>query len=156
MTRVVEAMLVDVRSAHNVGAMFRTADCAGITKLYLAGYTPSPNDEFDRARADVQKTALGATESVAWEMCTDALAKLRELKTEGAQIIALEATTNSVDYRQVLLGEHVVFVVGNEVEGLSEEILKIADAVVSIPLRGSKESLNVAAAFAVGAYAFTE
>jgi len=155
MMRDVSAMLVDVRSAHNVGAMFRTADCAGMKKLFLAGYTPSPHDEFGRLRADVEKTALGATEGVAWEACADAATKLRALKSEGMQIIALEATTQSIDYRRVSLGDRVVFVVGNEVGGLSEEILAVADAVVSIPLRGAKESLNVSAAFAVAAYECT-
>jgi len=156
MAREVSAMLIDIRSAHNVGAIFRSADCAGITRLYLAGYTPSPNDEFGRLRVDVEKTALGATESVAWEMCDDALTTLRELKDAGVQIIALEATATSTDYRRVPLGERIVFVVGNEVGGLSEEVLTMADVVVNIPLRGAKESLNVSSAFAVAAYAFTD
>lgn len=156
MTRTIEAMLVDVRSAHNVGAMFRTADGAGIAKLYLAGYTPSPRDEFGRLRADIAKTALGSTEDVAWEVCPDAPARIRELKDEGAQIVALECVPQSTDYRRLSLGERVVFIVGNEIEGLSSEIIKMVDVVAHIPLRGKKESLNVATAFAVAAYRFTD
>lgn len=156
MARKVEAMLVDVRSAHNVGAMLRTADCAGVIKLYLAGYTPSPLDEFGRARAEISKTSLGANESVAWEVCVDAIATIKQMQGDGAQVVALEQTPKSIDYRRVLISGRVLFIVGNEVDGLSQEILDAADFVASIPCRGIKESLNVSSAFAIAAYAFTD
>ena len=156
MTRTVEALLLDIRSAHNVGAMFRTADCAGIQRIHLSGYTPSPMDEFGRLRADIAKTALGAIETVSWDRLEDVVAQIATWKEGGMQVIALEQDAQSTDYRRVPLSERVVFIVGNEVEGIPRAVCDMADVVVSIPCRGEKESLNVASAFSVAAYAFTD
>src|SRR5580698_89087 len=111
-----EAVLIlnDIRSTHNVGAIFRTADAAGIAKIYLVGITPGPLDRFGRVRADVAKAALGAEKSVAWEARATLAPLLAKLKKEGYAIIAIEQSSNSVDYKKVKLGKKAVFILGTE------------------------------------------
>jgi tRNA G18 (ribose-2'-O)-methylase SpoU len=142
-------VLHNIRSTHNVGAIFRTADAAGIDKLYLVGYTPAPVDRFGRQRADIIKAALGAEKMVVWESVPEIEPLLRDLKKSGMQIVAVEQAPNSVDYRQVAVAEPVVFVFGNEVEGLPKEVLEKCDVIAEIPMQGQKESLNVSVAVGV-------
>jgi tRNA G18 (ribose-2'-O)-methylase SpoU len=141
-------ILPNLRSAHNVGAIFRTAEAAGVQQIYLAGYTPAPLDRFGRPDPTIAKTALGAEKLVAWESVKDAGKLISKLKESNFKIIALEQTANSVDYRTIKLSPtaKVAVVMGNEVGGVAPEILEKCDLVAEIPLYGQKESLNVATA----------
>ena len=149
------AVLHNIRSVLNVGAIFRTCDAVGISKIYLTGYTPTPLDRFGRARADLAKAALGAEKTVAWEQFGEITDALKILKKEKYKIVAIEQSPEAMDYKKVaekISGEDLAFVVGNEVDGLSEEILKKCDIVAEIPMKGNKESLNVATAFGVAVF----
>lgn len=143
-----QAILVlhDIRSAQNVGSLFRTADAAGISKIYLSLITPSPIDRFGRDRSDITKTALGAEKTIPWEQYQDIEVVIDKYKKQGYQIIAIEQSENSVDYKTIEAKEKIVCILGNEVEGLSKEVLGIVDTVAEIPMSGEKESLNVAVA----------
>ncbi len=153
---MIALILPDIRSAHNVGAIFRTAEAAGVSKIYLTGYTPAPVDQFGRVNKEIAKTALRAEKTIVWEKVENIFELIQKLKTEDWQLIALEQAKNSVDYREVKLGEKAAVLVGNEVEGIGEGILKLCDAVAEIPMRGSKESLNVAVATGVALFRWLE
>lgn len=141
----------NVRSLHNVGSIFRTADGAGVTKLYLCGYTGHP------PRPEIAKVALGAECAVPWERHYQTWRVLDRLKAQGVQIIALENNIeDSVDYRKVRPRFPVALLLGNEVEGLSPGLLKRADVIMHIPMHGTKESLNVAVAFGIAVYKLNE
>ena len=139
----------NVRSVTNVGAMFRTADAAGINKIYLTGYTPAPLDRFGRVRKDMAKSALGAEEFVPWEHRKSLLALLGKLKKEKYLILGIEQAQNSADYKKVKLQNKNAFIVGAEVTGIPKNILAKCDIIAEIPMRGKKESLNVSVACGV-------
>ncbi len=136
-------ILHNVRSAHNVGSIFRTADAAGVTHIFLTGYTPRPVDRFGRAQKEIAKTALGAERYVSWEYRVSPSALIRTLKKEGWEIVGVEQDARAQDFRSVQYRERRVFVFGNEVRGLSKTLCDQCDALVHIPMRGKKESLNV-------------
>ena len=140
--------LDNIRSIYNVGSIFRTADGAGVGHIYLGGYTATP--EHPR----LAKTALGAEESVAWSKHWDSLVALRALKAEGFHLWGLEGTSSSTPLFQAAPAgdQRHLLIVGNEIQGVQPEILALCDDVVHIPMRGVKESLNVAFAFGVAAY----
>lgn len=140
----IRVLLSLVRSAHNVGAIFRTSDGAGVSKLYLGGYTPAPIDRFGRVVDEIKKTSLGATESVPWESVEDEVALVKSLKNEGFTVVAVEQHERSMPYTDYLLTKPTLFIFGNEIDGVSKELIEASDMVVSIPMRGMKESLNVA------------
>lgn len=142
-------ILHDIRSVENVGAMFRTADAAGINKIYLTGYTPTPLDRFGRKRGDFAKSALGAEEFVPWEQKKTILPLLAKLKKEKYQIIAIEQDKKSVDYKKVKLKEKNVFIVGTEVSGIPQNVLQKSNIIAEIPMQGKKESLNVSVALGI-------
>ena len=145
-------ILPNIRSALNVGAIFRTCDAVGVDKVYLTGYTPRPTDKFGRIQKDIAKSALGAEQWIPWEY-EESLEKLiTKLKKEKYQIIALEQDEKSVDYRKVKVGEKVAIILGEEVNGLDKKILKKCDAIVEIPMHGKKESLNVSVACGVALF----
>ncbi len=145
-------ILCDIRSNENVGSLFRTADAIGIEKIYLSGITPAPIDRFGRPVRAIAKTALGAERSIVWEKNSDANTVITELKEKGYQIIAIEQSEKSIDYKSVTLSFPVAFILGNEVEGLSKEVLTMADVVAEIPMNGKKESLNVSVAAGVALF----
>ncbi len=145
-------ILDNIRSRHNVGSIFRTADCAGISKIYLCGTTSTPLDRFGRPIGEIVKTALGAEKTVKWEYTKTTLAAVKKLKKDGYQIIAIEQTKDSVDYKKVKVKSSVAFVLGNEVDGVSKSVLKLSDVVAEIPLHGSKESLNVSVATGIALF----
>jgi tRNA G18 (ribose-2'-O)-methylase SpoU len=145
-------ILHDIRSVENVGAMFRTADAAGINKIYLTGYTPTPLDRFGRKRGDLAKSALGAEEFVAWEAKKSLPALIVNLKKQNFKIIGIEQDDNSVDYRRVKLGAKNAFIVGTEVTGIPKNILQKCDIIAEIPMRGKKESLNVSVALGIAIF----
>ena len=140
------AVLDNIRSLHNVGAIFRTADAAGVDKLYLCGMSGTP------PRPEIRKAALGAEEVVAWEYFKHTHEALQQLKTAGYFLLALESTPVSVDYRRAVYQFPLALVVGHEFSGIAPEILALCDATMALPMRGVKISLNVAVAFGVAAY----
>ena len=146
----------DIRSVHNVGSIFRTADAVGAKKIYLCGITPSPLDRLKEVRADFAKVALGAERSVAWESAATTVGAIKQLKKDSYKILALEQSKRSVPYYDFAarLGANarVALVLGNEVKGLSPALLRAADHILEIPMLGEKESLNVAVAFGIVAF----
>jgi tRNA G18 (ribose-2'-O)-methylase SpoU len=142
----VYTILENVRSLYNVGSMFRTADALHLTKLYLCGYTGFP------PRREISKTALGSEHIVPWEKHSSAVDLTRDLQAKGMQIVVLEQTTDAIDFWEAPLRFPVCFVVGNEVTGVSEELVEMADLILELPMAGIKQSLNVATAFGVVGY----
>jgi tRNA G18 (ribose-2'-O)-methylase SpoU len=142
----IAVLLHNVRSTHNVGAIFRTADGAGAEKMFLTGYTPRPLDRFGREDKKLVKTALGAERMLPWEHQTSPIAALKKLKREGWWVVGVEQDERAKDYHSFKLAKPTVFVFGNEVRGLSSELRRACDQLVEIPMRGGKESLNVAVA----------
>lgn len=139
-------LLDDIRSVHNVGSIFRTAEAIGVARIYCAGTTPAPLDRFGRKRADFAKVSLGAEDMVPWERAKIATALIRRLKKEGFEIVALEQTDASVDYKKIKRRRKMLIILGNETKGVSKATLDWADHVAEIPMRGNKESLNVSVA----------
>jgi 23S rRNA (guanosine2251-2'-O)-methyltransferase len=138
--------LHNVRSAHNVGSIFRTADAAGVSAVYLSGYTPRPLDAFGRVQKDIKKTALGAEKFLAWEYAKSPDAIIKKLRAAGYRIIGVEQDALSCDYRRFKPKGKTLFVFGNEVRGLSKSLRDACDELIEIPMHGKKESLNVAVA----------
>ena len=138
-------ILDNIRSAHNVGSIFRTADGAGAEKIYLLGYTPAPRDRFGRVSAEIAKTSLGASETIPWECVNteDATTLLTRLKADGFEVVAIEQTSESISLQNFVPQPKVAYIFGNEIDGVSANLIKEADIVVEIPMLGMKESLNV-------------
>lgn len=149
-------ILHNIRSAYNVGACFRTADGAGVKKIFLTGYTLEPwyKDRafLSPAQKMLAKTALGAEENVLWEKRGGVGKLLRELKEEGFEIVALEQSDESMDYRDYKPKQKTVLLVGNEVRGVDKKILKQCDKIIEIPMQGKKNSLNASVAFGVASF----
>lgn len=146
----------NIRSAHNVGSIFRTADAVGVEKIYLCGYTPRPTDDRPRMiNGKIAKTALGAEKYIPWEYRRDAWRLLGEFGVKGVRLVALEQSGNSRDIFKYKIPRNgvVALVVGNEVHGLSARMLQRCDDIVEIPMYGKKESLNVAVATGIALYA---
>lgn len=144
--------LENVRSAHNVGAIMRTCDAAGVAGIFLVGTTPAPIDRFGRTQPDIAKTALGAEMSVPWTYFANTEALLAHAHTNHLQCIAVEQDARSVDYKSVTLSRDAMIILGNEVDGVSDRALAAADTIMHIPMRGIKESLNVSTAAGVVLY----
>lgn len=139
--------LHNIRSAHNVGSIFRTADGAGVERVYLGGYTPAPVDRFGRSNDEIAKTSLGASESVSWEHVEGEVTSfLSLLKEDGWHVAAVEQDLRAVPFHAFVRPGKVLYVFGNEVEGVPRGILDIADTIIEIPMHGTKESLNVSVA----------
>jgi 23S rRNA (guanosine2251-2'-O)-methyltransferase len=131
-------ILHNIRSLHNVGSLFRTADGAGVKKIYLTGFTGTP------PRKEIHKTALGAEEHVDWEHNWELEEVLKKLKDQGVQIVGVECAEQSQHYLAVHYASAVAFILGNEVWGVEPEIMEQVDCLVHIPMYGVKQSLNVA------------
>lgn len=142
----VAVLLHNVRSAHNVGSIFRTADAAGVSKIYLTGYTPRPVDQFGRQQKEIAKTALGAEKYLAWEYAKSLESILAKVRAAGFEVVGVEQDSRSQDYREHRISKPTVFIFGNEVRGLSKALRNACDSLIEIPMRGKKESLNVAVA----------
>ena len=145
------AVLLDnIRSAWNVGSIFRSADGFGFNHVYLCGITPTPENEA------VTKTSLGAEEYLPWSYHKDAVKLVTGLKKEGWKIIALEEGEGAIELgKQISNYEKSVLILGSEVTGVDPDLLAQCDEIISIPMQGQKRSLNVAIAFSVAAYALT-
>ncbi|MCH8548342.1 MAG: TrmH family RNA methyltransferase [Balneolaceae bacterium] len=141
--------LHDIRSLHNVGAAFRSADAFGIQEILISGYTPRP------PRPEITKTAIGAEEHVKWSSVEQIGEKAAELKQNNWKILGLEQTSTSRMIHQYPVHDHnICLVLGNEVTGISDEMLPLLDETVEIPQFGMKHSLNVSVAAGVALYAF--
>jgi len=147
----VYVLLNSIRSNYNVGSIFRTSDGAMIEKLYLCGYTPCP------PKKEVLKTALGSTESVKWEYVKDPKEVIRKMKDDGIKVCALELTDESSPYYELKKDIFpLCLVVGNEITGVSQELLDICDFSIEISQFGIKQSLNVAVAYGVTIFKLRE
>ncbi|MFH2136832.1 MAG: TrmH family RNA methyltransferase [Patescibacteria group bacterium] len=143
-------ILHNIRSTHNVGSIFRTADAAGCERIYLCGITPAPTDRFGRANEKIAKVALGAENWVKWEKISRTTAILDKLKKEGYKIFAIEQSKKSIPYNKLKIKNFkVALILGAEVDGLPPAILHRVDKILEIPMHGKKESLNVAVAFGI-------
>jgi 23S rRNA (guanosine2251-2'-O)-methyltransferase len=145
-------ILPDIRSAINVGAIFRTGDAVGINKIFLVGCTPRPTDQYGRIQKDIAKSALGAETWIPWEYKEKLLPLINKLKKEGFEVVALEQDKSSIDYRKYKKPQKLAFILGPEVTGLDKKILKNCDKIVEIPMFGKKESLNVSVACGVALF----
>jgi 23S rRNA (guanosine2251-2'-O)-methyltransferase len=132
-------LLDNIRSLHNVGSVFRTSDAFRIAKIFLTGITGVP------PHREIQKTALGATESVDWEYAENSAEAVNKLKADGFTIVVIEQTTTSIPLKQFepRPAHKYCLVFGNEVNGVSEDVLRLADVALEIPQEGTKHSLNV-------------
>jgi tRNA G18 (ribose-2'-O)-methylase SpoU len=137
-------ILHNIRSVHNVGSIFRTADAAGVTNIILSGYTPLPIDRFKRPRADFAKVSLGAELTIPWEHTDTFDEAVAIVKKEDYTIVAIEQDETSIplfEYKPT--SNKLALVLGNEVDGILKDELALCDGIVEIPMRGTKESLNV-------------
>ncbi len=143
-THRISALLDNIRSAWNVGSIFRTADGFGLEHLHLCGITPTPETDA------LKKTSLSAEAAVKWTYHKNAVLAAQQLKTAGCKLIALEEGDRAIPLYDIHLGdEETVLVVGNEVTGVDPQLLEVCDRILYIPMRGRKKSLNVAVAFAI-------
>jgi len=143
----VVVLLDNIRSTYNVGSVFRTSDGAQIEKLFLTGYTPQPPNK------EILKTALGSTNSVAWEFQKDALTVIHQLKKNGYKICALEQTEMREMYYEVSAQQFpLCLLIGNEITGVSQKLLDECDFAIEIPQYGIKQSLNVAVAYGIAIF----
>ena len=163
MKKEVAVLLHNVRSAHNVGSIFRTAEAAGVSRVFLSGYTPTPLDRFGRPHKEIAKTALGAETFLRWEYEKRPHACIERLRKEGWEIVGVEQDTRARDYRSFKPVKPTLCIFGNEVLGLSKSIRDLCDDLIEIPMRGAmvrqahhprhtgcgKESLNVSVAAGV-------
>lgn len=150
MEKEIYVLLNNIRSLHNVGSIFRTSDGAGVKKIFLCGQTGYP------PRPEITKTALGAEETVDWEYWMDAEECMAELSKKSVQLVALEQTKKSIDYRRFKPKGPICLVLGHEIDGVSDAILNLCDEVIEIPMQGKKQSLNVSVAFGVVIYKIAE
>jgi 23S rRNA (guanosine2251-2'-O)-methyltransferase len=145
-------ILNDIRSLTNVGSFFRTCDAFNIDKLYLCGITATP------PHREIQKTALGATESMEWEHCESAIDLVNELKADGVTICSIEQTEKTTLLQDVgqLPEKRFALVLGNEVNGVDQDIIDASDYIIEIPQFGTKHSLNVSVCAGIVMWEFTK
>jgi len=138
------ALCDNIRSIYNVGSIFRTSDAALIEKVYLTGYTPYP------PRPEIEKVALGATDAVKWEYIKDPIEAVKKIKSEGIKIVPLEITQNSKSYTDAEPADFpMCLILGNELTGVSNEIITLSDFSIEIPQYGFKHSINVSVAYGI-------
>lgn len=143
----VRVLVHNVRSIHNVGSIFRTSDAARVEHLHLTGFTGTPDHK------DLHKTALGAQDTVAWSHHDDPRPVLDDLQQQGFTIAVLEQTSGSVPPREVSSEVYpLCLVVGNEVRGVDEEVIEVADLALELPQYGAKISMNVGVAYGIAIY----
>jgi len=171
-------LLHNIRSAHNVGSIFRTADATGCEKIYLCGITPAPVDKYDRPVSRITKVSLGAEKYIPWEKVKSTARLINKLKKQRYQILALEQSKKSIPYykfklKRIKITPHstrsshfrysknvrenekkdkFVLILGNEIKGLPCSILHRVNHILEIPIKGKKESFNVAVAFGIVAF----
>lgn len=141
-----KVILDNIRSALNVGSIIRTCDALGIMEVYFCGITPDPKNP------KVQKTSLGGEKNIEIHSGMQTLPVVLDLLNQGVEIVALELTEKALPITDIEVGDEVALVVGNEVSGVSSEVLEVTTAVAMIPMQGVKESLNVSVAFGIAAF----
>ena len=146
----ISILVENVRSVHNVGSIFRSADGFGAEKIFLTGYTACP------PRDDLTKTALGSEKAVPWEHFSSSIDAARKIVKQGMSLVLLEQTVNSKNIYDIDWTFPICFIVGNEVDGVSEELSKMATIHAEIPMRGVKQSLNVSVATGIAGYEFSK
>ncbi|MCR4311528.1 MAG: TrmH family RNA methyltransferase [Candidatus Taylorbacteria bacterium] len=139
----VYVVLCNIRSIHNVGSIFRTAECFGVSHVLLVGYTPTPVDRFKLPRKDFAKVSLGAEKNIIWSSYPTITKAITFLKGKGVQIIAVEQDEKARDYKTISVRRPIAFLLGNEVGGIPKKVLTLCDVIAEIPVYGTKESLNV-------------
>jgi tRNA G18 (ribose-2'-O)-methylase SpoU len=139
------AVLENIRSAYNVGSVFRTADAFLLEAIYITGYTCTPPHK------EIKKTALGAEDTVAWKKFTNAKEAIEQLRSEGYKVYAIEQATKSIPLQKIKkeIGNKIAVIFGNEVTGVEQETILLCDGCIEIPQIGMKHSLNIASAAAV-------
>ena len=142
----IRLLIHDIRSTHNVGSLFRTADAAGVSRIYISGYSPTPIDRFGRKVKELSKVALDAEEVVPWEQVGDVFALISTLKQGGWKIVGVEQDERSIDYRNFTGEGRILVVMGTEVGGMTGELRAACDTLLEIPMHGMKDSLNVSVA----------
>ena len=148
----VEALLDNIRSAWNVGSIFRTADGFGVNHLHLCGVTPTPEISA------VKKTSLGAEETVGWTYHKNAVTAAQELKEDGGRLFALEEDPRAIPIQNLqydFANEKIILIAGSEVTGVDPQLLDLCDEILFIPMRGRKKSFNVSVAFGVAVWMLT-
>ncbi len=145
-------ILDNIRSVHNVGSLFRTADGLGLSHIILSGTTPAPIDRFGRERNDFKKVSLGAEKTVSWEYVETTSGAIEMSKKDGYEIVALEQNSRSKNINEFSSDKNIALVLGPEVTGISQEVLSLCDSILEIPMFGKKESLNVSVAGAIAMY----
>ncbi len=149
----VHILLPNIRSAHNVGSIFRSSDCFNVQKIYMHGTTPMPIDRFgnitEKAQKDIAKTALGAEKTIEWEYVENIKKLINNLKKDNFYIVSIEQNKNSIsinEFKRKIKKEkiqNILCIFGNEVLGIEQSILNQSDSIVEISMKGKKESLNV-------------
>ena len=144
----------NVRSAYNVGSIFRTSDGAGVDKIFLSGYTAGPSVSMYSSKAHkmISKTALGAEKKVEWEKSSNITKLINKLKKEGFSIVSLEESKKSKNLKKFKPKFPLALIVGNEIRGIDKGILEKSDSIVEISMKGTKRSLNVSVAFGIAIY----
>jgi tRNA G18 (ribose-2'-O)-methylase SpoU len=150
----------NIRSAHNVGALLRTSEGLGVSRVYLTGYSPYPTNKADtrlphiakKVDAQIAKTALGAQNNTFWQQKDDVLGLIMSLRTDGWIIAGLEQNKYSVDLNRYRPPNKITLVVGNEISGIENDVLDLCDDLVEIPMFGKKESFNVVEAASMALY----
>lgn len=150
--RRIAVILLDIRSSENAGSICRTAECAGVGEMYCVGTTPTNIDRFGRENKKFTKASLGAERHVKIKHIQSITGLLNKLRKNGFEIIALEQTKGSKDYKKIKLKGNFALVLGNEVSGIPEKTLSLVDNVAEIKMAGKKESLNVSVAFGVAIF----
>jgi len=140
------ALLDNVRSMHNVGAIFRTSDAVLLKKLYLCGITGHP------PRKEISKTALGAEEIVEWEYNEDATEVIKDLKKQGIKIVAVELAKDATIFHETKYDFPICFVFGHEVLGISDDVMELVDVAIEIPMLGRANSLNISTCYGIIVY----
>ncbi len=149
-------ILDNIRSVHNVGSLFRTADGFGVSEIFLCGTTPTPIDRFGRERSDFKKVSLGAEKTISWKYFETTEQAILFSKQEGFQILALEQSERSQNLNTFVSEKNLALVLGTEVTGMSQELLNYCDVILEIPMFGSKESFNVSIAGAIAMYELSQ
>jgi tRNA G18 (ribose-2'-O)-methylase SpoU len=142
----------NIRSLENIGSIFRTSDALGVSKIYLCGISGKMPAWEIGLHKKISKTALGAEKIIPFEHCKQVGRLIDKLKREKVQIVALEQDKKAIPYNKFKPRFPIALIVGNEVKGISKKILKKADKIIFLPMRGKKESLNVSVAFGVAGY----
>lgn len=148
----IHVLFHNIRSAHNIGAMFRTADAIGVGHIFITGYTSSPLDRFGRPVAEIAKTGLGAEMTLAWTYEKDPYKVISTHKENGYKLIGIEQDERSLDYKDLIPPTRSLIVVGSEVEGIDPSLRDVCDSLIEIPMVGMKESLNVSVAFGIALF----